>query len=642
MRRLVRIAVVAGMATLPLGAGAVAAPAVPSAVDAAPAPQPGFRVLPYLQQPGEDTMTLSWVSETDEPGTVTVSGPGLRGKTTLTSEPRYLDLMEYTEAELAQEIRGLEQGSWLLANSSYKHTVTLDGLKADHTYRYTVEQGDEQHTASFTTAPTAERWKDLRLIAFSDTETEPYGAVEHREWELHPQTGYAEGSAERPGPGSLWAEKYGSTTRYGEFTLRYPMDQQRALIENTQWIEKADPDLMLIAGDLAQGSGYQPAWDEFWRHFAGEYGNLATHTPLITALGNWETYAALNGGYGTDEDRTPAVIARNRYHEYFDTAGDAANPQFEDSYHRVDYGPLTVLTLDSTNGLPDEDADTGMLSGEVYSGDDTNLTEARKTTDTQGEFTAENYDSAFTQLFPGTTAEDSDLPNFNPGTEQWAWAEKQLADAREQGQIVVVQFHHAAYSNGVHGTPPNHEHADNQSGVAMRVYTPLFEKYGVAAVISGHDEMFERSWVDEDGDGVGFHSYDVGVAADGLRGEQLAKNADGEYVPIRYNSHSEWTAAADEPELWEVDANGNPQLLDGGLHYGHLQMDLTNTRCGAEMTLSPVYLFPVLDENYDLVRTERRVYDDVVTVTLADDGTPVAGAPECQPGRGTAPGQQGR
>ncbi|WP_052436713.1 metallophosphoesterase [Georgenia sp. SUBG003] len=639
MRRLVQIAVVAGMATLPLGAGAVAAPAVPSAVDL-PAPQPGFRVLPYLQQPGEDAMTLSWVSETDEPGTVTVSGPGLRGRTTLTSEPRHLDLMEYTEAELAQEIPDLQQGSWLRANSSYKHTVTLDGLKADHTYRYTVEQGGQQHSATLTTAPSAEAWKDLRVVAFSDTETEPRGAVEHREWELHPQTGYAEGSAERPGPGSLWAEKYGSTTRYGEFTLRYPMDQQRALIENTEWIEKADPDLMLIAGDLAQGSGYQPAWDEFWRHFAGEYGTLATHTPLVTALGNWETYAALNGGYGTDEDRTPAVIARNRYHEYFDTAGDAANPQFKDSYHRVDHGPLTVLTLDSTNGLPDEDVETGTLSGEVFSGDDLGLTDARMSTDTQGEFTAENYGTAFTQIFPGSTPEDSDLPNFNPGTEQWAWAEEQLADAREQGQIVVVQFHHAAYSNGVHGTPPNHEHADNQSGVAMRVYTPLFEKYGVAAVISGHDEMFERSWVDEDGDGVGFHSYDVGIAADGLRGEQLAQDETGEYAPIRFNSHSEWTAAADEPETWEVDENGNPRLLDGGLHYGHLQMDLENTRCGAEMTLSPVYLFPVLDENYDLVRTERRVYDDVVTVTLDDDGTPVAGAAECRPGRASAPGQQ--
>lgn len=638
MKRLVRIAVVAGMATLPLGASALAAPADPAATQET---QPGFRVLPYLQQPGEDTMTLSWVSETDDAGTVTVSGPGLRGRTTFDSEPRYLDLMEYTEAELAQEIPGLEQGSWLLSNSNYKHTVTLDDLKADHAYRYTVEQGGHQHTGMFSTAPSAQKWKNVRVVAFSDTETEPRGAVEHREWELHPETGYADDSVERPGPGSPWAQKHGSTTRYGEFTLRYPMDQQRALVENLGVIEQADPDLMLIAGDLAQGSGYQPAWDEFWRHFAGEYGTLATHTPLITALGNWETFAALNGGYGTDEDRTPAVISRNRYHEYFDTAGDEANPQFKDSYHRVDYGPLTVLTLDSTNGVPDEDVNTGMLSGEIFSGDDTNLTEARRTTDTQGEFTAEDYGDAFTRLFPGTTAADSDLPNFNPGTEQWSWAEEQLVDAREKGQIIFVQFHHAAYSNGVHGTPPNHEHADNQSGVAMRAYTPLFEEYGVAAVISGHDEMFERSWVDANDDGVGFHSYDVGVAADGLRGEQLVRDESGEYVPLRFNTHSEWTAAADQPETWRPDENGNPQLVDGGLHYGHLQMDLENTTCGAELTLTPVYVFPVLDENYDLVRTERRVYDDVVTVYLDDAGTPLSTAVECRPGR-DASGQQRR
>lgn len=141
-----------------------------------------------------------------------------------------------------------------------------------------------------------------------------------------------------------------------------------------------------------------------------------SRTPLLTALGNWETYAALNGGYGTDADRTPAVISRNKYHAYWDTWNDAKNPQYKDSYHRVDHGPVTVITLDSTNGIPDERVGQ-MLSGEIYGGDDTNLTEARKTTDTQGEFTHESYDNGYVKQFGGTTA-DSDLPNFNPGTEQ--------------------------------------------------------------------------------------------------------------------------------------------------------------------------------------------------------------------------------
>lgn len=629
MRTWARIAAVAGLAVLPLAA--TTAMATPPG--AQPEAEDGFRVMPYLQQPGSDSMTLSWVSQVDEPGTLTVTGPGLRGRTQVTSEPEYLDLMEYTEAELTQEIPALEQGSWLYSGHSYRHTVTLDGLKADHTYRYAVRQGEDTFRGTFSTAPTADRWRHLRLAAFSDTETEPYGAVEQREWELHPD-GYTADSVPRPGPGSLWDQTHGSTTRYGQFTLRYPITQQRALVENLGIIAEEDPDLMLVTGDLTQGSGYQPAWDEFWRHFAGEYGTFASGTPLVTAIGNWETYAALNGGYGTPEDRSPSVIARNRYHDYFTTPGDADNPQYQDSYHRLDYGPLTVLTLDSTNGLPDENVAEGVLSGEPFSGDDSNLTPERLSTDTQGSFTAEEYASAYADVFAADAAE-TDLANMDPGSAQWAWAREQLADAREQGQIILVQFHHAAYSSGVHGTPPNHEqYADNQSGVAMRAYTPMFEEFGVAAVISGHDEMFERSWVDEDGDGVGLNVYDVGVAADGLRGEQLAQNSAGQYVPIEFNTHSQWSASADEPETWRLDENGNPQLVDGGLHYGHLQMDLRNTRCGAELTFTPVYVFPVLDEDYQLVRTERRVYDDVVQVHLDDDGALVAQAPRCHPAHG--------
>lgn len=613
-------ATVAVPVTTPAGALAPLTP-LPSSGSSPVAPQPGFRVLPYLQNPAADSMTVVWVGELDTPGTLTVRGPGI-GKRTFTSEPRHLDLMEYSDAELAQSIPGLEQGSWLRSDSNYQHVVQVDGLRAGRTYRYTVTQDGVEHRATFATAPDADRWRHVRIVAFSDTETEPYGRVEHREWEIA-HAGPADGSVERPGPDSVWAEKYGTAVRYDQELVRYPMNQADALDANLDTIAAQDPDLLLIAGDLAQGSGYQPAWDEFWRHFAGESGTLASTVPLVTALGNWETFAGISGGYGSAEDRTPPVVSRNRYHDYMVTPGDDANPQFQDSYYRLDHGPVTILTLDSTNGVPDENTRTGLLSGEVFSGDDTNLTPERMSTDTQGEFMAEEYDAAYADVF-GTDPSETDLPNLTPGGAQWQWAQEQLADARAQGQVVLVQFHHAAYSNGVHGTPPNHEHADNQSGVAMRAYTPMFEEYGVAAVISGHDEMFERSVVDSDGDGVGLQVYDVGVAADGLRGEQLYRTEDGSWEPIRFNSHSQWMAAKDAPELWAADEDGNPRLLDGGLHYGHLQMDLQRTRCGSELTLTPVYLFPLLDEDYDVTGTERRIYDDVLTLEIDPDGTVVA------------------
>ncbi|SDZ78493.1 Purple acid Phosphatase, N-terminal domain [Thalassobacillus cyri] len=602
-------------------------------------PETGFRVLPYLQSPTSTSMTINWVSELDEPSRVIVTGPGMKAKKMI-STPRYMDLMEYTQKELEQEltydsgngvIETLPPGSWLESNSNYKHSVTIDGLEPDTTYNIIVKQGKKTHTSKFETFPDQENWDELSLIAFSDTETEPYGELEHREWELHPVNPYAPGSEERPGEGSAFDEKYGNKDRNDMFLVRYPLDQQTALNENLAHIEAADPDALLIAGDLSQGSGYQPAWDEFWRHFAGDFTDFATHTPLLPAIGNWETYASINGGYGSEEDRSPAVISRNKYHEYFDTPGDEDNPHYKDSYYRTDIGPITLLTLDSTNGIPDESTATGTLTGEVYSENDTILNESvwaeqgvdgdpYITTDTQGQFTTDAYNHAFTKLFNGLSVEGSDLPNFNPGTEQYKWAEEQLKDAREQGQIVLVQFHHAAYSSGVHGAPPNHEYADNQSGVAMRVYSPMFEEYGVAAVISGHDEMFERSWVDLDGDGNGFHSYDVGVAADGLRGEKMIRDENGSLVPQEFNTHTQWSATKDEPEYWETNENGVKHLIDGGLHYGHLQMDFVKKSDGVELTLTPVYIFPILDDNYDLVRTERRVYDDVQTIHFDEKG----------------------
>ncbi|MFC4402577.1 hypothetical protein [Gracilibacillus xinjiangensis] len=125
-------------------------------------------------------------------------------------------------------------------------------------------------------------------------------------------------------------------------------------------------------------------------------------------------------------------------------------------------------------------------------------------------------------------------------------------------------------------------------------------------------------------DGIGFHVYDVGVAADGLRGEKMIKDEDGNYVPQNFNTYTEWSATRNEPELWATNENGVKHLIDGGLHYGHLQMDFEKTETGTALTLSPVYIFPVLDDNYDLVRTERRVYNDVQKVYFDANGNMVS------------------
>ena len=70
-------------------------------------------------------------------------------------------------------------------------------------------------------------------------------------------------------------------------------------------------------------------------------------------------------------------------------------------------------------------------------------------------------------------------------TDQTAWLEKELADAavdpRIQHRFVVM--HHPVYSTSLHGGHPQ----------LREMWTPLFERYGVEAVFSGHDHTYERS-----------------------------------------------------------------------------------------------------------------------------------------------------
>jgi hypothetical protein len=82
---------------------------------------------------------------------------------------------------------------------------------------------------------------------------------------------------------------------------------------------------------------------------------------------------------------------------------------------------------------------------------------------------------------------DSNLYSFAL-TDQTAWIEKELAAARDDRRIrhVFVVMHHPPYSISLHG---------GQRDLRER-WTPLFEKYGVTAVFSGHDHVYERAEVD--------------------------------------------------------------------------------------------------------------------------------------------------
>lgn len=68
-------------------------------------------------------------------------------------------------------------------------------------------------------------------------------------------------------------------------------------------------------------------------------------------------------------------------------------------------------------------------------------------------------------------------------TKQYQWLEKQLDFSQQTKDYTIVLLHHPPFSSGSHAEDPMNMQKD---------VVPLFEKYDVDAVFSGHNHMYER------------------------------------------------------------------------------------------------------------------------------------------------------
>ena len=436
-----------------------------------------FRVLPYQMNPALDGMQFTWFTITDTPGTLTVTGPGLKAPAVYTSAPVLEPVLDY---QIASELNAT--GSFPFATTAifaspgvparnYRHRVTVGGLQPDTEYTYTVTQGASSYSNTFRTAPTTGTGRNLRFIAISDSETLVLGRTRFREWSrTTPQTSSSTGRPAGTGRGKD----------------QYFLTETGGYRENIRSIESRNADMLIFAGDLIEGTGSecQRRWDEFWRHNAGEYDDLFSGMPFIAAIGNNCIYNG--GGNGT---ANPLVqYARKQWSAYFDFPANN-DPAAKDLYYRTDYGPVTIITLCSVGALGAND----------------------NVAPPQGQYLNINFpfnrDTNRAWLLGYAFG---DLPDFNVGTSQWNWAVQELAAARAAGQVIFVQWHHTPFSRGVHGTSVT----STQSGEAMRIYAPLMEQYRVAGVFTGHSGVAEMSYFDLDNDGYGVHLWDVGAAGD--------------------------------------------------------------------------------------------------------------------------------
>jgi 3',5'-cyclic AMP phosphodiesterase CpdA len=337
---------------------------------------------------------------------------------------------------------------------------------------------------------------------------------------------------------------------------RYPVDQDRAYRENLKVMVARRPDMVAIAGDLVQSGGEQRDWDEFWKLNAA----LAASVPIYAAPGNHDYF----GGPGPlGKYSNPAARrAINKYQAYFAPATDGSNA----TYFAIRRGPASFIFLDGNDGLP------------ATSANDTNW-----------------------YMNPDET--DSVAPDWTPGSTQYQWLEQTLATAAASSEFIFVVMHASAWSSGVHALPPGFEAGEDPlSGAPMRALGGLFMRYGVNAVFSGHDELYEHSLVQAEasaiaGTGHELHYFVIGTGGDGLRGSMAAAS----------NPHQVFLASRDAAEV--ADATG--VLEDGGLHYGHIELRLDRTAAGEwQATIEPAYVFPRMSATGELLGFERRVYDD--------------------------------
>jgi len=447
----------------------------------------------------------------------------------------------------------------------YRHRVRLSGLLADTAYEYTVEQGSASFSASFSTAP-GPGASPVRLIFFADCETEP----------------------ESTGKRTTWTDPTGQQPSRG-----YLLDQTTGFANNLAVMATRGPAVISISGDVVESGGEQRDWDEFWKHLTavGGTGNLAGRVPLLAAPGNHEYYEGPAMGQYSQPGSERAI---NRFRTYFEFPDNGSPvPEAEGRYYRLDYGPVTIFGIDVSNNVPHRsDRDTNyMLLGQ---------------SDPAGGYS----------------------PGFGPGSRQYAWLEDQLGQAQERSAFTFVTFHHVPYSVGPHGWPAGTDKGagfDTQSGVPVRVLTPLFLRYGVDAVIAGHDEIWERSEIRGTEIIPGgeerahtLHVLDVGTGGDGLRGPQ----------PGLDNPYQVFLVHTDVPEVWQ-----DGVLVEGGKHYGHLEVDVLRSDSGSwQAVLKPVHVFPLFaDAGATYTGFERRVYDDIVTLTRTPTATVIASTSSARP-----------
>jgi len=200
-------------------------------------------------------------------------------------------------------------------------------------------------------------------------------------------------------------------------------------------IRAFDPAFVIHLGDIVRYGDSLFRWGIFWRNVSPARGedSVAGNAPFYPVLGNHEYMST--EGYKDEAIR--------KYQDYFVLPAnglESEHPEWTDRFYSFRYGPAFLIILDVNNDSdPDYDVNSSLIAGP---------------------------------------------PDIHPGSPQYEWLINQLKTAKAQkSTFTFVCFHHSPYSTGFYG---------QGAAMKLRFLDPVFREYGVDAVFTSHDHVYER------------------------------------------------------------------------------------------------------------------------------------------------------
>jgi hypothetical protein len=392
------------------------------------------------------------------PFPVTKANPGL---VVQLPEPQPLDVThDYPQASSVSFTDGMT------GQTKYAYHVQLRGLAPGTRYYYQVSDGAPTPSAagaSFETAPAGRA-----RFRFSS-----YGDLATPSWDLNAS-------------GNIWHQSCDNAF-YAVSAIEKPGDGN------------GPPLFHLLNGDLCYANLDVMNAPSVWRDFGVNVSRSAMNRPWMPALGNHETEFGTYDHAGNPGSAPGGIAAQGAAGNYWNGpygyghylsrfllpdngVTNYDGNQLRGNFYAFQVGTVMFISLDADDVIYQD-------SGATYVSAAANAAPQITSSGAQIPNGTTTYNHGYTGDLKIVAADNCAVPDFSTGTPnlQTIWLERTLREARDDDSVdmIVVFMHQCAMSTAL---------ANGSDLGIRRAWLPLFDKYEVDLVLSGHEHNYERTY----------------------------------------------------------------------------------------------------------------------------------------------------